>query len=282
MFCTTLHRRKSFSSAIPALTVNPGLNLREYCLNTHDLALPLPRQGSADVTRTLRVLLLSPTCAAPSALPATLTRIQHFAALNGGMDSIIMFLLNPDSSAATTHTSPHQPGQQHQQQQRPQIGLHAYAHLTSTLLTDPSLSALPLLPLPSTPSLTPILQTYIRTNSAARAARRVQERKNNKSTTTIVSPSTTPPSSTFNTALDLLPWCTADSAAAPLGRDVVFRLTDLFGSLREVAAVAVAHGSGDGDGDDGLRAKVEEMVLLVGERTAGDVLDFWVEEWVAD
>ncbi|KAF4537085.1 Opa3 domain-containing protein [Lasiodiplodia theobromae] len=154
---------------------------------------------------------------------------------------------------------------QQQQQQQSTSGLHAYTHLSATLLTDPSLSSIPLLPLTSTSALSPLLKTYIRTNSAGRAARQVQERRQ--------------PDDAFNTAFDLLPQCTAAGAAvAPLSRDALFRLTDLFGSLHELSDVAVRHEQGD----ERVSEKVKRMMGLLGEQTTSDVLEFWVDEWVAD
>lgn len=65
---------------------------------------------------------------------------------------------------------------------------------------------------------------------------------------------------------------------APLSRDALFRLTDLFGSLRELSDVAVRHEQGD----ERVKGRVKRMMWLLGEQTTSDVLEFWVDEWVAD
>lgn len=221
------------------LTHQTDLVFPENALNTHDLAIPLPRQNNPnDSPRTLRTLLLSPTSTTPTTLPTTLTRIHHFAALNASIDSIIIFLLaTPDDANANTNaTTP----------------LHAYTHLTTTLLATPALAALPILPLATLPALSSLLKTYITTHSAARAAQAVHARRG---------------AGAFNAAYDLLPWCTAET---PLGVDEVHAVTDWFGSVGDVA------GAGrEGDG------RVEGLVGVLGRERVGEVLDFWVEEWVA-
>lgn len=218
-------------------------------LNTHDLAIPLPRQGRADAARTLRVLLLSSSSTLPQKFPATLDRVQHFAAVNGGLDSIIIFLL--DAEATTEQPT----------------ALHAYTNLSASLLTDPAVATIPLIPLSSLSSLDTLLKSYITSNSAGRAAQMVQARRPD----------------TFNTALELVPWCVAREntkpldSSVPLNQDQVNLLTDLFGSLREFAETAV----GD-ESDQKVRNKVEAMKNLLGEGVAQDILDFWREEWYAD
>ncbi|EOD51900.1 putative opa3 domain-containing protein [Neofusicoccum parvum UCRNP2] len=205
---TKPEEQASNATAAPAAPAEPPKGTApaktdKNTLNTHDLAIPLPRAGSTttDAPRTLRVLLLSPTSTTTTALPATLTRIQHFAALNGSLDSIIIFLLDAPttSNPPADHPTP----------------LHAYTHLSATLFTDSSIADLPLLPLSSLASLAALLKTYITANSAARATQNFRARRGDA----------------FNTALDLLPWCTANAARAPLGEDEINVLTDLFGSV---------------------------------------------------
>ncbi|EKG22288.1 hypothetical protein MPH_00355 [Macrophomina phaseolina MS6] len=251
MFCSTLRRRASFKALVPTLTANPGLNLRENSLNTHDLAIPLPRQGRADTARTLRVLLLCPSSTSPDAFSATLDRVQHFTALNGGLDSIIVFLLDTAGDSP-----PEQP-----------TTLHAYSHLSTSLLADPNIASIPLIPLASLTSFDAVLKSYISSNSAARAAQMVQAKRPD----------------TFNTALDLVPWCVARENTKPLDNTVpldanqVNLLTDLFGSLREFAEAAVGN-----ENDRRVKEKVEEMKSLLGAGVAQDILDFWRDEWYAD
>ncbi|KAL1637085.1 hypothetical protein SLS56_000741 [Neofusicoccum ribis] len=177
---------------------------------------------------------------------------NHFAALNGSLDSIIVFLLD----APTTSNPP-------ADQPTP---LHAYTHLSATLFTDSSIADLPLLPLSSLASLAALLKTYITANSAARATQNFRARRGDA----------------FNTALDLLPWCTANAARAPLGEDEVNVLTDLFGSVGELAKCAVEavkwEREGEGYGDE----RIGVMMGLLGREVTDDVLEFWREEWVAE
>ncbi|KAK8229578.1 hypothetical protein HDK77DRAFT_77168 [Phyllosticta capitalensis] len=86
--------------------------------------------------------------------------------------------------------------------------------------------------------------------------------------------STHPPSfaESFNTALDILPHCTA--ATEPLDRETIFCLTDLFPCLRDLA-----YSSTD---DKEAQELLKGMNKIVGQQAVQDVIDFWREEWVAE
>ncbi|KAF2084031.1 hypothetical protein K490DRAFT_69220 [Saccharata proteae CBS 121410] len=177
-------------------------------------------------------------------MPDTLTRITHFASLTGGKDSAIVFILASSAAVQSDAASASMSSSN-------EDGLRAYMHLASTLLTDPVVSTIPVLTLPTCSGIDGLLQNYIRALS-----------------TTVDQPV-----AATDAVQELLPWCTSD--ARPMGQEEVLGLTDVFASLLEMAEMAMKEGA---DWEE----KGEEMVGVVGLERATSVVEFWREEWVAE
>ncbi|KAJ9648387.1 hypothetical protein H2199_001241 [Coniosporium tulheliwenetii] len=202
----------------------------------------------------------------PAVLPATLSRIQHFAALTGATDIAIIFLLSPPvpptNSTRNGASNSHQP----HSAASSASGLHAYHQLSASLLMHADIPSIPLLPLSDLSSLESLLRTYVSALCTPQPA---------------AAPQKLP-----NAAMELLPFCTT---SPPMRQETVIRLTDLFSSLRDLAVVGeVGEGvdeSGDGrDGRSVERAEelVRGLVELLGEEEAKAAVEFWKEEWVAE
>ncbi|KUI66615.1 hypothetical protein VM1G_01815 [Cytospora mali] len=98
MFCTSLRRRKEWSSVIPHLLQNKDPKFRESKLDTHDVNLPLPSSKDAPGTRYLRFILLS---SADQDVTAIHRRIERLENLSGGCDAAIVWLLGDGGDAST-------------------------------------------------------------------------------------------------------------------------------------------------------------------------------------
>lgn len=256
-------------------------------METHDLAIPLPASlntniGSAEPTRELRVLLLAPSWTLKAALPNTLDRIYHFAALTGGQDLAIVFLLNPPKTSSfisvkdlTSTDNDPDAGTK---------GVLAYAQLQASLLSPSDFPHIPILPLASVESLPGLL---IKTIAAL-------SRK----------PQHTPISAT---AFGLLQLSTTEP---PMDRQTAYFATDCFADLRELAKActqpptepassspsyefggsAFSQSSVGGQlgctriasqgrgSEEGLR----QLRSLVGEERYNELVEFWLDEWVVE
>ncbi|GAB7356702.1 hypothetical protein MBLNU459_g7409t2 [Dothideomycetes sp. NU459] len=280
MFCTSLRRRASFASVVPALISTPGLSLKESQLDTHDIALKLPRRDKP-VTSTLCFLLLSPTSVL-SDLDATLTRIEHFASLTGGLNIAMVLLLSSpsrsssSSSSSTTHTPAATATDPHPAEPDPLLGQHSYAQLQATLLSRPDLPWIPILPLARVAGLPSLLQSYA--GSVGRGP-----------------PAPPEPGAR---SLDLLAQCTVEAPLSPLARDLasdVFRsLAELAGAATAVVAAAAVEGGREiggwaspsfsvpSDRTRGARKAFEVLREQVGDEVVEGMLEFWAGEWIAD
>ncbi|KAK3081385.1 hypothetical protein LTS18_007226 [Coniosporium uncinatum] len=215
------------------------LHTAESSHPTYDLAIKLHHQGQPP-QRTLRLLIFTPTTLNPSNHDTTLARIQHFAALTGGRDIAVIFLLAPQSSPTTdqsasnaTHATP----------------MHAYSALQVALFTasaDGRIPSIPVLPCPAPTSLPKVLQAFTDGLASAPAQIRAVERKYR-----------------VNAALDLLPHCTVDGV---MREEASLAMTDLFADLR-----GVVRGALEGEGS---------IEREFGEAAGVGAVEFWREEWV--
>lgn len=306
MFCTSLRRRASFASITARLTGSENLGLRgtlhrrpyvstdgltataESQLGTHDLALPVttsidPRTGSTVASRTLRVLLFSPSSVSDEKLSETVERIRRFASLTGGHDLAIAFLLQSAPSAGFVSAkdlkenavTPQAPDDD---------GIVAYSKLQATLTDHAEIPCVPVLLLAKLESLPEVLMKHV--GYLSRPKQRA-------------SPPTTP--------FALLQLCTA---SPPMSQHTAFILSDLFADLRELAAVCTAVSSAPNSSSPSVRAaglssqpystqgggmetglqysegialgKLKQLRDLVGEQECADIVDFWKEEWTID
>lgn len=71
-----------------------------------------------------------------------------------------------------------------------------------------------------------------------------------------------------NAVIDLLPYCTA---GAPLRQDQIIALSDIVGSLKELALLALGASAGDAVSGDKLTG-------AVGQETASDIVAFFADE----
>lgn len=303
MFCTTLRRRPSYASALPSLIATDGLKLRgnlhhllirhvltlrlENRLDTHDLDIPLitplnTQPGNTNTTRQLRVLLLSPSWTLESKMAETLDRIHHFASLTGGQYLAIVFLLEPPKTSSfvsvKTLTSPSS------EPEAGTKGVLAYSKLQASLLPRNDIAHIPTLPIATVESLLGLLTKYA--TSLSRKSQRVMA-------------STTP--------FEMLQLSTTE---LPMDRQTAYFATDCFASLRDLAVACTepaaeptssspsfgvsegtisqssfaghhdhfASGSQAHGGEEGLR----QLQGLVGEERYGELIDFWLEEWVVE
>ncbi|KAH8725326.1 hypothetical protein GQ44DRAFT_681788 [Phaeosphaeriaceae sp. PMI808] len=72
-----------------------------------------------------------------------------------------------------------------------------------------------------------------------------------------------------NVVADLLPYCTTEP---PLRQEQVIALSDIVGSLREFVLLALGASSGEAGCAD-------RLISAVGEKTAGNIVDFFVDEY---
>ncbi|KAK4890597.1 hypothetical protein LTR27_010759 [Elasticomyces elasticus] len=286
MFCTTLRRRASFSSAIPSLTASTGVNLRESRLNTHDVAIPLgpnvdPTTGAAVATRCMRYLLLAPSSMDKAKIDTTLDRIQHFASLTGGHDLAIIFLLQtPPSTSfaparelmgiASSSTSP------------ATSGMYAYTSLQAILVDRSDIPYIPILPLANLEGLSNLLHRH-----SSSTARPLQIKAPLK-----------PPG-----PLDMLKLCTSNP---PMVQHTAYVLSDLFDNLHDLAETCTDVSSPPASSSPSARAaagctssqdtemldahvpdvggygKLKRLRDLIGEQQCAELIDFWRDEWTVE
>ena len=141
-----------------------------YCiesqLSTHDLAIPFgavvdPKSGNAISMRHLRVLLLSPSAVTEDKLDETTKRIQHFAALTGGYDLAIVFLLQPApgtsfvSAESLLATSVVEDGNID--------AIYSYSKLQVEIFGHTEIRSIPILPISKVEGLSQLLKKHVRT-----------------------------------------------------------------------------------------------------------------------
>ncbi|KAM0722258.1 hypothetical protein Q7P37_001699 [Cladosporium fusiforme] len=297
MFCTSLRRRPSYASVIPSLISADQLKLRgeyfellasrfadtpckESKLDTHDLEVPLSASshsatGSTTAPLQLRILLLSPSSTTKNSLPVTLDRIHRFAALTGGQNLAMVFLLSPPK--ASTFISVKHLTADDNAQATDMKGVVAYSTLQASLLPRTDIPHIPILPLASVDDLPQLLKDYI--NALPPKSERVAS---------AASP------------FELLQLCTTEP---PMDRQTAYFATDCFASLKDLATactepLAVPSSSSPASrADFGLgylrsrddmpmssnaQSKLEQLRGLVGDEKLRELADFWVDEWVVD
>ncbi len=214
---------------------------------------------------------------ATDALPQTLSRIQRFAALTGGENIAIIFLLSAlNNEAACLSTAIAEPSAPRLEQ--PASGLHAYARLSSVLLADNAVPHVPILPLSNHEGLTPLVRKYINGLQAGAENRRSHQMSD-------------------RSTMDLLSMC---SVTSPLRAEDVLYLSDLFPSLKDMAELATLNMANEGNpdvvmsddfnfttskavnGHEICRQRLASLAALRGEDIARSVVEFWQDEWVAD
>ncbi|THX40120.1 hypothetical protein D6D10_03733 [Aureobasidium pullulans] len=264
MFCTTLRRRSSFASVIPSLIAPSGLAIKESQLETHDIALPLPDfpkiTHDSKPKRTLRLLLLSPNNMSETKLPGTLSRIQHFVSLTGGLDVAIVMSLSaskPFSSARDLLNAT---------QADEMDGIRSYALLQAEFMTRSELSWIPILPLAKLDGLVGVVKTHAQSISRPR-----------------------PKPSSAVRPLDMLAHCTPDLPLPSLAVDLT---SDIFTSLGHVAQAALAHralstpeSEGLFSSDDVLQSSRSAFGVLTGQvdkNVIESMIEFWVEDWAIE
>lgn len=257
----------------------------ESSLVTHDLAIPLPTPlGSikgANRTPELRLLLLAPSSVSDSNLSGILDRIHRFAALTGGQNLAIVFLLNPP--IASTLVTVKDLTANYSNRATDINGVIAYARLHAALLPRQDIPHVPILPLATVEGLPELLKNHVDTIS-----RNVQ----------LLAPATTP--------FELLHLCTTEP---PMDRQTAYFVTDCKESLRELATICALSLNSSGSHSDGsllgaskasglnrdgssdsqgigydLRAMDHLRTLrdLVGDDRCREIVDFFGREWVVE
>ncbi|OAL07603.1 hypothetical protein IQ06DRAFT_13004 [Phaeosphaeriaceae sp. SRC1lsM3a] len=72
-----------------------------------------------------------------------------------------------------------------------------------------------------------------------------------------------------NVVTDILPYCTTE---LPLTQEQVIALSDVAGSVKELALLALSASAGD-------CVSIETLHAAVGTATANNIVDFFVDEW---
>jgi hypothetical protein len=226
------------------------------------------------------MLLLAPSWTLEAVLPDTLDRIHRFASLTGGQDLAIVFLLNPPKSSS--FISVKDLTSVENDPDASTKGVLAYAKLQACLLSRSDIPHMLILPLASVEGLPGLLLKTIAALS--------------------LKPQHTPASTTPFGMLQL------STTESPMDRQTAYFATDCFADLRELATactepaaestssspsygmgantqscVEEVHGytgtaSQEYRAEDGLR----QLRGLVGERRYSELVDFWLDEWVAE
>lgn len=251
-----------------------------------------PNTGDTLQTKHLRLLLLSPPSTADTKLGDTLERIQRFAALTGGQDLAIVFLLYPqkDSSfvsakALTTSDDSSEAGAN---------GMYAYSKFQAALFSNAAIPHVPILPLADVQGLPELLVKHAAAREKAATAKSTPHLR--------VKGATKPP-----TSFDLLQLCTAEP---PMAKHTALVAADVFTDLGDLAAACTSVSTAPASSSPSVRAsqgtsqasfsrganlgwthkglrkgydeKMKRLRTLVGEKESQNLIDFWAEEWTLE
>jgi len=271
----------------------------ESQLDTHDVAISIlptidPNTGHTVQIRHLRVLLLSPSATTEAKLGDTLARIQRFAALTGGEDLAIVFLLYPQkdtsfvsAKALTTNGDVSEAGAN---------GMFAYSKLQAALFSDAAIPHVPVLPLADVQGLPELLLKHVAAREKAATSRHAPPHPAVKGANKPATP------------FDLLQLCTAEP---PMAKHTALVAADVFTDLADLAAACTSvttapassspsrrasqgmssqtsHAYGAESGwstqrsTGGYGEKLKRLRILLGEKECQNLIDFWAEEWTLD
>ncbi|EMC95076.1 hypothetical protein BAUCODRAFT_525199 [Baudoinia panamericana UAMH 10762] len=166
------------------------------------------------VARQLRLLLLSSTATAEASIGETLHRIQHFAALTGGQDLAIVFLLSPPPATTFTSAKAVMDGRVGSADGQPS-GIIAYAKLQAVLANRMDIPYIPILPLSKLDDLSGLVQNYVAQLSRTRFK----------------------PVTKRATPFGLLQLCTSNP---PMPQQTAYVLSDLFRDFRDLAVACTS------------------------------------------
>ena len=215
--------------------------MTENDLGTHDLhvTIRIPAHGQTK-EQTLRFLILTPSTIASDKVEGTLSRVQRLSSLSGGKFCASIFHLSP----FLPPPKPHGPRNASVPKSAFPTPVHAFNTLQIAL--HKSHINIPLLPLSAPSALPTLLTTFSRPfTQVAPLGPKLP-----------------------NAAMDILPFCTTD---APTRQELLVKVSDVAGSLREVASLGLRE-------DDAARLVEEGM----GEEDVDGLLRFWEEEWVVE
>ena len=251
----------------------PLIRDAESQLEAHDIALPLSEPSrmndNQQSKRTLRLLLLSPNGMSDTSLPITLSRIQHFASLTGGIDVAIVMLLSASRPFASAKTLIDTSGSNETQ------GLSSYTRLQCELMTRTDLPWIHVLPLATLDGLVDLIKGHSQSISRPK-----------------------PKPSSAVRPLDMLAHC---STEPPLSSLAINLTSDVVPSMGRLAQSALAYRSSlglhtaDEPGAQGLissddvpcsEGAADKIFDLLAEQLAEDVVDgmadFWQDDWIID
>lgn len=245
-----------------------------------------PETGNTLQTRRLRLLLLSPSAVTDTKLGDTLERIQRFAALTGGEDLAIVFVLYPQKDmsfvsvkALTTDNTTNDAGAN---------GMYAYTKLQAALFSDAAIPHIPTLPLADIQGLPETLVKHTATLEKAAMSKHTTHPTMKKNT----SKPTTP--------FDLLQLCTAEP---PMTKHTALVAADVFTDLADLAATCTSVTTAPAASSPSMRAsqvnssqtaaergwvspdceeKMRRLRTLLGEKECQNLIDFWAEEWTLE
>lgn len=239
-----------------------------------------PQTGNSLPARRLRVLLLSTSAVHEAMLEHTFKRTHRFAALTGGEDLAIVFLLNPPP--ARTFISAKQHAADFSDDTANIDAIHAYSKLQAEMMNHSEIPHMPILPLCKLDGLPQLLSKHVANLNRP-----------------------PPTQKAATTSFELLKLCTANP---PMSEHTSYILSDLFVNLRDLATTCSAVTSAPNSSSPSVRAafsqadgiydlgfgmstqgsdvpptgKLKRLRDLVGEQECRNVVDFWKEEWVVD
>lgn len=211
------------------------------------------------------MLLLTPLNLSPASLDATTARLTRFAHLTGGVDLVVVFLLQAQTISSNGDKEP-----------TTASPTNAHVLLQTLIMRSPDLRGIPILPIAKTSALVEVLRSYITAVTQATLPHPPQK------------------------ALDILPYCTTTGPTRLLTSTLVGVLSDMIPDLKTLARLACLEMPDDGrDMQDEAFRPVDfemedhaDMVLrrdidhalrqMVSEKERVGIWEFWRGEFVID